>query len=377
MPQPRDNKQVTMLEEVPTVDAHASHPAGASNGTITSIDLFAGAGGLSLGFHLADLGYMPVFAVEHDSAAAATFARNFGCEVFDGDIECGPDYPEADLIIGGPPCQGFSPLGRDRDDLSRAKLNGLWKYFLDAVRTIRPKAFVIENVREFQRSAQFAELIRLLDTDSELSAYTPAFGVLNAADYGVAQTRHRGIMVAVRDHDGALPWPPPPLRGPDSADARPYVTVREAIGDLPLRASGTEPYFTEAGQHLHFGRRPLPESLERYKAIPPGGNRFDLMRNRPDITPACWANKPTGTTDVMGRLWWNRPSATIRTEFFKPEKGRYPAPDGEPGDLAPRGRSAPILSGLVPVRGNQDRDRPSDRERSTSVARGGHRAVRL
>ena len=78
MPRPRDNKQVTMLEEVPTVDARASHPAGPSSGTITSIDLFAGAGGLSLGFHLADLGYMPVFAVEHESAAAATFARNFG-----------------------------------------------------------------------------------------------------------------------------------------------------------------------------------------------------------------------------------------------------------------------------------------------------------
>ena len=183
-----------MLEEVPTVDAHASHPKDPSNGTITSIDLFAGAGGLSLGFHLADLGYMPVFAVEHESAAAATFARNFGCEVFDGDIEFGPDYPEADLIVGGPPCQGFSPLGRDRDDLSRARLNGLWKYFLDAVRTIRPKAFVIENVREFQRSTEFAELIRLLETDSDLSVYTPAFGVLNAADYGAPQIRHRGIL---------------------------------------------------------------------------------------------------------------------------------------------------------------------------------------
>ena len=63
--------------------------------------------------------------------------------------------------------------------------------------------------------------------------------------------------------------------------------------------------------------------MERYKAIPTGGNRFDLMRNRPDITPACWLEKPTGTTDVMGRLWWDRPAATIRTEFFKPEKGRY------------------------------------------------------
>jgi len=322
--QQRNNKQMTALEEEPTVEAHGEASTADTPRTITTIDLFAGAGGLSLGFHLADLGFLPVFAVEHEVAAAKTFERNFGCEVFAGDIEDGPEYPEADLIIGGPPCQGFSPLGRDRDDVSRAQLNGLWKHFLDAVRTIRPKAFVIENVREFQRSAQFAELLHLLETDSELSAYTPAYGVLNAADYGVPQTRLRGILVAVRGHEGELPWPPPPLRGPDSQAEVPYRTVREAIGELPPRTTGFDPYFDESGgQHLHFGRRPTQTSLERYRAIPPGGNRFDLMRNRPDITPACWANKPTGTTDVMGRLWWDRPSATIRTEFFKPEKGRY------------------------------------------------------
>lgn len=315
---------MTTFEEAPAVDAHTARPTNQSSTTISTIDLFAGAGGLSLGFHLADLGYAPLFAVEHELAAARTFERNFGCDVFAGDIEEGPEYPEADLIIGGPPCQGFSPLGRDRDDLSRAQLNGLWKHFLDAVRTIRPKAFVIENVREFQRSAQFAKLIRLLDTDAELKAYTPAYGVLNAADYGVPQNRLRGILVAVRDYDGELPWPPPPVRGPDSPKELPHRTVREAIKNLPSRTRGTEPYFTDdGGQHLHFGRRPTPKSMERYKTIPPGGNRFDLMKNRPDITPACWANKPTGTTDVMGRLWWDRPSATIRTEFFKPEKGRY------------------------------------------------------
>ena len=315
---------MTMFEEVPTVEAHDDSATSEADQTITTIDLFAGAGGLSLGFHLADLGYLPVFAVEHELAAAKTFERNFGCEVFAGDIEQGPEYPKADLIIGGPPCQGFSPLGRDRDDVSRAQLNGLWKHFLDAVRTIRPKAFVIENVREFQRSAQFAELLHLLDTDSELSAYTPAYGVLNAADYGVPQTRLRGILVAVRDCDGELPWPPPAALGPGSPDELPHRTVREAIGDLPRRTTGFDPYFDdEGGQHLHFGRRPTQMSLERYRAIPPGGNRFDLMENRPDITPACWADKPTGTTDVMGRLWWDRPSATIRTEFFKPEKGRY------------------------------------------------------
>ncbi|MCL1482399.1 MAG: DNA cytosine methyltransferase [Marinobacter sp.] len=52
-----------------------------------------------------------------------------------------------------------------------------------------------------------------------------------------------------------------------------------------------------------------------------------MQRNRPDITPACWTNKPSGSTDLFGRLWWDRPSVTIRTEFFKPEKGRYLHPD--------------------------------------------------
>lgn len=301
---------------------------------IATLDLFAGAGGLSLGFHLADLGYLPVFAVEHDPAAAETFARNFGCDVFAGDIEDGPAYPdEVDVIIGGPPCQGFSPLGRDRDDDSRARLNGLWKHYLDAVRTLRPKAFVIENVPEFQRSAQFAELLHLLTTDTNLVGYTVGYGVLNAADYGVPQRRRRGILVAVRDYTGEtvtddtgltrLPWPPPPSHGPDAEPPEPYVTARDAIGDLPARTRGTDPYIVGDTQHLHFGRRPRPESIERMKAIPPGGNRFDLMANRPDITPACWLNKPTGTTDVMGRVRWDEPSATIRTEFFKPEKGRY------------------------------------------------------
>jgi DNA (cytosine-5)-methyltransferase 1 len=285
------------------------------------VDLFAGAGGLSLGFHLAHLGFMPVFAVEHDHAAASTFKRNFGCDVFDGNIEAGPIYPEADVVLGGPPCQGFSPLGRDRDDVSRAALNALWEHYLEAVRSIRPKAFVIENVPEFQRSAQFVELLRVMETDPLLSDYGIAYGVLNAADYGVPQNRKRGILVAIKSTED-LPWPPPPTHGPGTS--QPHVTVKEAIGDLPRRTRGTEPYVdVDGAQHLHFGRRPLPSSLERYKAIPPGGNRFDLQRNRPDLTPACWANKPTGTVDVMGRLWWDRPSATIRTEFFKPEKGRY------------------------------------------------------
>lgn len=291
--------------------------------TISTLDLFAGAGGLSLGFEQAGLGYSPAFAVEHDCAAARTFKGHFGCEVYDGPIEDVLDFPLADVIIGGPPCQGFSPLGRDRDDHSRVQLNELWQQYLRAVRLVRPKAFVIENVPEFQRSAQFGRLLQLLDDDPDLSEYAYSYGVLNAADYGVPQSRRRGILMAVRGVE-SVPWPPPATCGPSSQGEVPYRSVRDAISDLPAATTGFDVSFDRTGtQQLHFGRRPRESSLARYRAIPEGGNRFDLARNRPDLLPRCWAEKPTGTTDVMGRLWWDRPSVTIRTEFFKPEKGRY------------------------------------------------------
>jgi hypothetical protein len=78
---------MTMLEETPTVEVQGKRSTDRTTPTIRSIDLFAGAGGLSLGFHLADVGHVPVFAVEHELAAAKTFERNFDCEVFAGDIE--------------------------------------------------------------------------------------------------------------------------------------------------------------------------------------------------------------------------------------------------------------------------------------------------
>jgi DNA (cytosine-5)-methyltransferase 1 len=297
--------------------------------TIRTIDLFAGAGGLSLGFDQADLGYKPVFAVEIDPSAARTFAQNFDCLVHDRPIEKVRKFTQAEVILGGPPCQGFSPLGRDRDDDSRAELNSLWKHYLRAVKQVEPLAFVIENVPEFQKSAQFAELLRLLITDRKLKKYAFNYGVLNAADYGVPQKRRRGILIAVRGVN-EVPWPPPPTHGPKAETGADYVTVRDVIRDLPPYPTTTEIELDDSGvQLLHIGRNPRPMSLERYRAIPEGGNRFSLAERRPDLLPRCWANKPTGTADVMGRMWWDKPSPTIRTEFFKPEKGRYLHPTAD------------------------------------------------
>ncbi|HOO89075.1 MAG TPA: DNA cytosine methyltransferase, partial [Synergistales bacterium] len=90
---------------------------------------------------------------------------------------------------------------------------------------------------------------------------------------------------------------------------------------------GTEIRDEEPPLDLHFGRDPTKTSRERYEAVPPGGNRFDLQKNAPELLPECWRKKTSGGTDLFGRLWWDRPSVTIRTEFFKPEKGRYLHPE--------------------------------------------------
>lgn len=108
-----------------------------------------------------------------------------------------------------------------------------------------------------------------------------------------------------------------------AAIPRPWRTVRDAIGDLPA-PEGTEIRPLGPPLDLHFGRKPTGVSLKRYQAIPTEGmNRFDLQRAAPQLTPRCWIKKRSGGTDLFGRLWWDRPAFTIRTEFFKPEKGRY------------------------------------------------------
>ncbi|OLR89922.1 DNA (cytosine-5-)-methyltransferase [Actinokineospora bangkokensis] len=283
------------------------------------IDLFAGCGGLSQGFRAA---FDPVLAVEHDHAAAATYAANFGPEhVHQGDIATVTDVPEVDLVVGGPPCQGFSALGsRDVDD----PRNALWREYFRVVRAARPRAFVIENVDRFLGSAEFA----LLRTEAAAAGYELSWGLLLAADFGVPQRRKRAFVLGSRV--GALPLPTPTHTRAD------WVGVRTAITGLPaapasttlpsrsVRAFGRTLPGDFRGLDLHVGRNPTPLSLARYRAIPPGGGRFDLPD---DLLPRCWREKRTGTTDVMGRMRWDQPSLTIRTEFFKPEKGRYLHPE--------------------------------------------------
>lgn len=105
--------------------------------------------------------------------------------------------------------------------------------------------------------------------------------------------------------------------------AQAVPTLNDEIADLPPPEE-TAVRSEDPPLDLHFGRSPRPISIKRYRAIPKEGmNRFDLQRRVPELTPPCWIRKTSGGTDLFGRLWWDRPAYTIRTEFFKPEKGRY------------------------------------------------------
>jgi DNA (cytosine-5)-methyltransferase 1 len=291
--------------------------------TYKLIDLFCGAGGMSLGFVDARFGggFESVLAVDNDRAAVATHHANFGVNVVCRNIEDwldgNPRIPKADVVIGGPPCQGFSLLNKKRiEDHRRA----LWEPYLDVVERCGADLFVMENVSELYRSRELAQIQRR----AQLIGYETRAAILNAADFGTPQTRKRTLVIGWRAT--VVPEPTFPPRqthaAPNQITALPlWRTVREAISDLGKPAGtaiGAKPPLD-----LHFGRNPTAKSLARYKAVPKGGNRFDLQKNARHLTPACWIKKTSGGTDLFGRLWWDRPSVTIRTEFFKPEKGRY------------------------------------------------------
>jgi DNA (cytosine-5)-methyltransferase 1 len=279
------------------------------------IDLFAGCGGLTRGF--ADTGsFEPVFAVEFDSDAADTYELNFGNHVARADdgepvgIERVEAFPDADVVVGGPPCQGFSPLNMLGVGLER---RDLWREYLRALDEVEPDVFIMENVPELLKSAEYAAFE--LEAGLEGLGYSIRAEVLNAADFGVPQTRRRAIVIGSKLGDA--PWPEQTHYAPDLAPSKSkeWRTFRHAVKGLPLEPTS---------KNWHNPRNPTAISLERYRTIPvEGEGRFDLAERRPDITPQCWLRKKTGSTDVFGRLWWDRPAVTIRTEFFKPEKGRY------------------------------------------------------
>ena len=301
------------------------------------IDLFCGAGGMTLGFtKLCGHCFIPAWANDNNPHAVETYNANFGSHCIEGDIndmlkDSNFEIPRADVAIGGPPCQGFSLLNKKRDGDPRKQL---WHPYMEFVKRSGAGIFVMENVPQLLNTFEHGEIKEL----ARQLGFSTADAVLCAADYAVPQTWHRAFIIGCKFKDPATVFPPKrthfnPKNGytPDfDADVNvyvqnpaPWLTVRDPIEDLN-RPQGTEVRNVPPPYDLHFGRTPTELSKEHYRSIPREGmNRFNLQQLAPELTPACWIRKTSRGTDLFGRLWWDRPSFTIRTEFFKPEKGRY------------------------------------------------------
>jgi len=191
-----------------------------SAGTVVS--LYSGAGGLDLGFAAA--GFETIWANDIDPIAVETYNRTFaGHAARVGDIrdQEQPDRGAADLVIGGPPCQGFSVAGKMNPEDPRSR--HVWD-FMEAVERIQPRAYCMENVKALASNSRWQMLYHALIARGEELGYTVTRLLLNASHYGVPQARERMFLIGTRD--GAIVN----VR-PRSAKAPP--TVRDALALLP------------------------------------------------------------------------------------------------------------------------------------------------
>lgn len=279
------------------------------------VDLFCGAGGFALGFDRAHR-YSCVLAVDDDPACTETFALNFpDARVVTGDVrEVDLAGVDADVLVAGPPCQGFSTLNRARRGDSR---NALTREVLRGCDGFEPLAVAVENVPPFLEAEEGRHLVVGL----RQRGYRVRAGVVNGADYGVPQRRLRALVVGVRA-DGSA-WPRPTHSAESSSRLPRHRTVADALALLP-----TQP--DDRNWHRRYAATSAI-AYERYRAVPEGGSRLDLPT---DLRYACWVDA-RGHGDVLGRLHWRRPSGTLRTEFFRPEKGRFLHPS-ENRPITPR-----------------------------------------
>lgn len=288
-----------------------------SRNCIVGVDLFAGAGGMSLGARIAGVDVR--LAIEKDSHAAATYAHNHPdtrllvddiANVNEIDVcKCG----KTSVLFGGPPCQGFSTSNqrtRSRENPS----NWLFKEFIRVMRLWKPDWMVFENVRgivETERGLFLHSIVR----DIEDAGYTPSYAVLCATGFGVPQVRSRFFLIASR-YGRSVDMPLP--------STRQSVTVRQAIADLPSLLNGASndylsyPYKPKSnyaksmrngntGCTGHLVTKNALHVVRRYAHIPQGGNWEDI----PEECMSNYSDRTRCHTGIYHRLHENRPSVVL------------------------------------------------------------------
>lgn len=293
------------------------------------IDIFSGAGGLSLGAMKAGIN-IPI-AIEKDLSAAKTFKKNHpDAKVITADISnvktASLDIKNPLIIFGGPPCQGFS-LSNSKTRNDENANNKLYLEFVRFIEELKPKWFLFENVEGIV-SFNKGETVKQIQQNFEGLGYTVSYEVLTASDYGVPQDRNRFIMVG--NKEGIC------FEFPEKENEK--VSVIEAIGDLPVLSNGQLdeklPYKSTPSKYakkLRNGSKKAKQNyvsrnnelvLERYKHIKPGQN----WKAIPDHLMQNYKNKNNCHSGIYKRLNPEIPSVVIsnyrKNMLIHPEQNR-------------------------------------------------------
>jgi DNA (cytosine-5)-methyltransferase 1 len=307
---------------------------------LTVVDLFAGVGGLSYGFaHKEEFNVLAANEILHPMAEAYRL-NHPDVEMFEGDIKdfgagslksaFGRSLPSVDLVVGGPPCQAYSTVGKRLLDDPRG---ALFQEYYRILKELRPRAFIFENVKGLLSMVQGELLETIFDLFQSLG-YQVQFELLNAANFGAPQIRERVIIVGTRDGLDFV-YPTSTHRDPDesvtlsNAKMPTWRTLGDAISDLPKIEAGEEAFDYESPAQNDFQRlmrRHAPKRLMDHnspnhnaqlialmKALPEGGSPKDIPeRLRPK----------SGFPNTYCRLWWDRPSTTVTRNLGTPSSSR-------------------------------------------------------
>ena len=290
------------------------------NEKLKVVDIFAGIGGLSYGFDINEL-FRIVFANDIDKKAANGYHLNYKkTDIFDCDIstihkEDMLKYGNIDILLGGPPCQSYSTLGKRQID-DRANL---FHEYLRILSILKPKLFIFENVTgllSMQSGYLFKKIINLFFK----LGYTVDYKILNAAEYGVPQIRERVIVVG-NNLNKKFFFPKPTHNS--------FVSLKDAIGDLPSIASGEngndKSYIYGANNNFlrfvrksnviseHISPKNNLKLIEIMKLLKDGQTKDDLPEN---IRPK------SGYSNTYAKMWWNAPAPTITRNFATPSSSR-------------------------------------------------------
>lgn len=316
------------------------------------IDLFAGCGGFSVGFEKA--GYSIVKAVEFDKNIAASYSHNHKNTVMLAediglvDNENFFSRSEADVIIGGPPCQGFSMAGariREKNAFINDPRNFLFRHYLNVVKLVRPKIFLMENVKGIlskDNGAIFQEIVSAFSDPENFEGdrYYIHHKVCKAVEFGVPQQRERVVIIGLlnKDFDIENSFE---IAKEEILKLNPHffdrVFLHEAISDLsdPTEDGSvhlSEPKsmyqeFLRDGSVItknHVASRHKSVALTRMKNIRVGENWQALDEDINSVHSGAY-----------GRLSWDKPTMTITTRFDTPAGGRFIHPE-EDRTLTPR-----------------------------------------